>query len=183
MGETPDTTVVCYGTGNAADAAAYGCFVLRGIDIHTFQDATATPASGSSTNPDAVAIVTTTNNAWVLDLALSIVNDGSPGTVSGYTNTVSGNANDTNAATVAGATKLIATAASENPGTWSSWATGVWKTVTVAARVMQTYANSYLVQEADGISWFTLEEGGGSLILEESGARGAPFMALLGVGS
>lgn len=46
---------------------------------------------------------------------------------------------------------------------------------------------SYLVQEEDGTSKFTLEEGGGSLLTEEStpsvgGTTGSGFMALLGVG-
>lgn len=43
----------------------------------------------------------------------------------------------------------------------------------VGADRLGSVGSSYLVQEEDGVSRFTLEEGDGSILLEESGGLGA----------
>lgn len=134
MGASPDTTVVCQGGGAAADAVVYVAYVLRGVDTGTVQDAAPTPTSASSGAPDPLTITTVTDGAWVLAFAVSKVNDATPGTISGYSNHVSGNATDTNPYTAAGATKLVATAGAEDPGAWSSWASAGWRARTWAVR-------------------------------------------------
>jgi len=63
MGATPDGSVTVVGSGNAADAMAVALYCLRGVDKTTSEDATATTANGSSTNPNNAAIVTATANA------------------------------------------------------------------------------------------------------------------------
>jgi len=135
MGASPDSSVVCHGNGAASSATAYGCYVLRGVDTTTAQDATATTAGiTTSTNPDCPSITTITNNAWVLAVAGSKVLDASPGTVSGYSNQYNTAGNDTNDITVAGATFEKTTAGAEDPPAWSSWASGNWYAITIALR-------------------------------------------------
>lgn len=134
MGSSPDTTVVCQGGGNAADAVAYCSLVLRGVDTSTPEDATTTTATGSSTNPDPPSITTVKSGAWVLALSSSVVNDTTPGTITNYVNTVSSTATDTNPFTTAGATRSIAAPGAENPAAWSTWSTGVWFAASVAVR-------------------------------------------------
>jgi hypothetical protein len=54
MGATPDTTVVCDGSGNAADAAAYVAMVFRGVDPNDIFGANTTviaASTGSVTTP------------------------------------------------------------------------------------------------------------------------------------
>jgi hypothetical protein len=135
MGSTPDTTVVGQGTGNALDATAYAAFILRGANTSSLFDQTTTTAGPTtSTNPDAPAITTQTNGAWVLDLAGSQVVDTSPGSVTGYSNANTASGNDSNDISIAGATKEVATAGTENPAAWSAWSSGAWFAVTVALK-------------------------------------------------
>ena len=133
MGATPDTTAVGIGSGDAADAVSYVAICLRGVN-ETPEDATTTTATGSSTNPDGPSIVTVTRGVWVLAFAGSSVNDASIVAPSGYGNQVNTNVNDTRDSTVAGATKLVAAPATEDPATWTTWATGAWCCATVAVR-------------------------------------------------
>lgn len=135
MGASPDSSVVCHGSGTVTEAAAYGCYVLRGVDTTTFLDAAATTAGlTTSTNPDCPSITTVTNNAWVIAVAGSKVYDTTPGTVSGYSNQYNTAGNDNNDITVAGATLEKTTAGAENPAAWSSWASGNWYAITIAVR-------------------------------------------------
>ena len=140
---TPLTSFECYGTGNALDACAYVAIGLTGVDVDHIADTLATAANGSSTNPDPASIETVTDGAWVLACGGSEVNDATPGTISGYTNDVSANANDTYDATVALATKLIVSATTEDPGAWSTWGSGDWRTYTVAIRPEVTAPPTY----------------------------------------
>jgi len=139
MGVSPDATVVCRGSGNVADAAAYGCYVLRGVELAAVLD-TSVVAAGptASTNPNAATVTTTTPLAWVLALALSANSDATPGTITSFVNHVQAAGSDTNSAAVAGATLEQSTPGSRNPAAWSSWSTGMWKTATMAIRVLAT---------------------------------------------
>lgn len=143
VGATLPASFECYGTGNALDACAYVAIGLTGVDTTHIADTLATAANGSSTNPDPASIVTVTDSAWVIACGGSEVNDGTPGVISGYSNDVSDNANDTYDATVALATKLIVSATTEDPGAWSTWATGDWRTYTVAVRPEVTAPPTY----------------------------------------
>lgn len=138
MSASPDTTVLCRGNTNTNAATAYGCYVLRGVDGTTPQDATATTASSYSGAPNCAAITTVTNLAWVLALAESDVNDASIGTVSGYSNQYTTIGVDTKSITVAGTTLEKTTAGAEDPAAWSSWSSGFWYAVTVALRPAAT---------------------------------------------
>jgi len=134
MSASPDTTVLCRGNAESTAATAYGCYVLRGVDGTTPQDATATTASSNSGAPNCASITTVTDLAWVLALAGSNVNDASIGTVSGYSNQYTTVGVDTSSITVAGTTIEKTTAGAEDPAAWSSWSTGRWLAVTVALR-------------------------------------------------
>ncbi len=135
MSASPDSSVVCNGNGNVQSSTAYGCYVFRGVDLTTPQDATATTAGmTTSTNPNCPSITTATNNAWVLALAGSSVNDATPGTVSGYSNQYTTVGVDNINISIAGATFEKTTAGAENPAAWSSWSSGDWYAVTVALR-------------------------------------------------
>ncbi len=139
MGASPDSSVVCHGIGIVSGATAYGCYVLRGVDTTTFNDAAATTAGiTSSANPDCPSITTVTNGAWVIAAAGSRAYDTTPGTVSGYSNQYNTAGSDTNNITVAAATFEKTTAGAENPAAWSSWSSGNWYAITVAVRPAST---------------------------------------------
>jgi hypothetical protein len=134
MGATPDANVVSDGTGDASDGEAFACYILRGVDTGTVLDATPTVTSGSSTNPDAPAIVTQTNGAWVIPMAGSNAADASVTAPSGYSNGVSDDGDDTRNFTVGGATLEKAVAGSENPPSWTNWGNSFWRAASVAIR-------------------------------------------------
>lgn len=135
MGATPDSSVTCKGTGNTSDGTSYGCIVLRGVDPTTLLDVAVVDAGPTaSTNPDPPAITTVTNKAMVLALALSTSNDAAHTAPTGYSNNIGAGANDTNDSSVGGATKIVTTAGSENPGAFTAWTTGTWRGVTIAIR-------------------------------------------------
>ncbi len=135
MSASPDSSVLCRGNGAGNSAAAYGCYVWRGVDTTTEEDATATTSGPTtSTNPDCPSITSATNGAMILALAGSVVNDATPGTVSGYSNQYTTVGVDTISITVAGATFEKSTAGAENPAAWSSWSSGKWYAVSVALR-------------------------------------------------
>lgn len=138
MSSSPDTSVLCRGDGVASTGVAYGCYVFRGVDTTTPQDATAITASGTSTNPNGGSITTANNEAWVLVFAGGNVYDASPGTVSGYSNQYNSQASDTDPYTTAAATFEKTTAGAENPAAWSSWGSSTWYAVTVALRPAAT---------------------------------------------
>src|SRR6185436_20120948 len=149
MGTTPDTTVVCQGAGNAADGVAYVSFVFRGVDNGTPEDATTTVTTNNATGfvPDSPSITTVTDGAVVLSLALTGINDATPGTVSGYSTPVSGNNNDTNPVTTAGCFITKATAGAENPAAYSTWTSSLGFAATVALRPLQSDAGDVVIPE------------------------------------
>lgn len=137
MGPTPDTEVICHGTGNTADAAAYGAFCLRGVILTGTPTDQTTTTNGptTSTNPDPPSITTQTHGAWVLAMASNAVNDASITAPSGYSNGISNTNNETGEDhSTAGATLLKETAGAENPPTFTTWANGAWYAVSVAIK-------------------------------------------------
>lgn len=130
MGSTPDTTFVGEGSGNASDATAYGVIVLRGVDTTTPIDAADQPVNSL----DPAQITTVTNNAWVVICSGSAVNDTSVGTITNYSNVISAAGNDSVDMTIAGCTRQINTATTENPGTWSTFTATNPRSVTLAIR-------------------------------------------------
>ncbi len=131
QGTTPDTNVVGLGTGNNADAAAYVAFVLRGV---SWNQAIDTPGSMNTSNTPP-AITTLTDGAMVV-IGTGLVGsaDITPGTVSGYSSTTTGNAADTNNMAAAAAVKIVASHGVETPGAWSGWTGTGFASGTVAFR-------------------------------------------------
>lgn len=125
------------GSGNTSDAASAVAIILRGAD----QGVPITQlgiATGSSTNPNAPSVIPYDDNCAVLAFATSLVNDATPGTVSGYLPTSGhfSNQSDTNSNTTAGQYKLLSGGrfVSEDPAAYSSWSTAAWVAVTVVVR-------------------------------------------------
>jgi hypothetical protein len=133
MGPTPDTNVVCKGSGNADDAIVYACYVLRNVD-NSVLDTAVTVATGSSTNPNSPSITTLTNKAMVMSLAISKVSDNAVTPPTGYANQVFTRDTQVNPATLSGATIIKTLYGVEDPPAWSNWASGDWRAVTVAIR-------------------------------------------------
>jgi len=134
MGSTPDLSVVCSGGGSNADGVAYGCWVLSGVNETTVEDVTATTAGPTtSTNPDGPSITPTTDGTWVISTSGGDVRDLTPGTISGYSNQLDRDGNDTNDITVGGGTFPWVSGA-EDPPAWSTWASSTWYSITAAIR-------------------------------------------------
>ena len=131
MGGTPDTTFVAYGTGNVTDAAAYGIYCLRGTNVTNVVGSAANFTRASSTNPDSPATTSTVSNAWMLSLAMSVVNDAATTLPTNYTITVAANVNDTNPATLGGGVREIAVPGAEDPGAFGGWGSGAWLALSV----------------------------------------------------
>lgn len=129
------SVVRCPGNGQAADGHAVNMQAFRGVDImNPFDDVTPTTASGTSTNPDAPSITPRTDGSIVIITAASNNNDSSTGVPTNYSNLRDDSGNDTNSLTVAQASRVLATAAPEDPGAWTSWVTGDWITATFCLR-------------------------------------------------
>jgi hypothetical protein len=85
QGASPDATVTGLGSGHVEDVAAYVTYVLRGVDAATPLDSVAVGAAG--VNPPPVDVVTP-GTYVIVGSGLSQDPDTTPGTVSGYANTV-----------------------------------------------------------------------------------------------
>lgn len=159
MGASPDSTVVCQGSGNAADACAYACIVLRGVDKVTPINNVAPSGSAGSTNPDPASLTPSFKDDLILAAALSIVNDTTPGTQTNYTQQATAAATDTNAATVALSSRQLAAISAEDPPAWSTWSTGAWTALTISVRTAVTYLPSmqpdmsWLLRKADMVGY------------------------------
>jgi len=139
MPVTPDSTVVCVGTGGSGDSTAAVEHVWRGADQTTPEDATTTTATGVDvTNPDSPAIVTATANAIVLTIGAGTINDASVTMPTGYSNQVDANGNDNSDVTVGMASKSVSSPGTENPAAWTGFtdpgALCCWAAGTVAIR-------------------------------------------------
>lgn len=131
MGATPDTSIDCLGTGNAADACAYGVFVLRGIDINTFTYQTSGPTT--SANPDGPSISgVNTANDLVITSVVAAVYDASIGAPTGYTLGPHAAGNDSGEDMTAAAGYKLASGLSEpeNPGAFVAFASSAHYLVT-----------------------------------------------------
>ncbi len=139
MGATPDTTVSCPGSGNAADGTAYGCYCLRNVDTTVIQDATRTVAGPTtSNNPDCPSITTVTDRALILALALDHLAGTGDTAITNPTNYIeqrTARGADNNDATVCGAAIIEPVAGTEDPPSFTAWTAGTWRTATVAIRV------------------------------------------------
>ena len=133
MGATPDAEVVCYGSGNSQDAAAYVAIGLSGV-AEVVLDTLATAAGEYSGEPDCPAIVTVTDSAWVIAAAGLQSADAAPGEIAGYTNHVCAALTETYRTAAALATKMVASPGSEDPGLWSAWGSQNTECFTVAIR-------------------------------------------------
>ena len=134
MGATPDLSVVCSGGGDGQDGVTYGCYVLSGVDASVLDQTTTTAGPTTSTNPNAPSITTQTDGAWVIPMAGGDVRDTSPGTVSGYSNQLNDDGNDTNDLTIAAATLENTTFGAEDPAAWDSFSSSTWYAITAAFR-------------------------------------------------
>lgn len=135
MGSTPDSSVVCQGSGVATEAAGYVAMVLRGANIVAPMDAViVTTGPGTSDNPNFSAITTSSDGALVI-LAGGIDNPIGGGVTSptGYSTVALATGSDSLSFTAFVAYKTVATAGSEDPGAWTLSAGGrTWLGYTVA---------------------------------------------------
>lgn len=133
MTATPDTSVTCHGSSSSADAAGYGCYVLRGVHADVV-DQTTTTAIATGANPDPASITTVTANAWVLTLVLDHLSANVPsGAPSGYSNLIGAAAVDTNSWAVGASTFEKTTAGVENAGAFT-WSSNQWYCFSVAIK-------------------------------------------------
>jgi hypothetical protein len=122
--------------------------VFRGIDETTPFDVTYTTASSGGVNgdPDAPSITTVTDNSMVV--AIGFLDDDSGVTVtvpSGYSNLNYGESSASSGgdSVTMMASKLLATAGSENPPGFSTTGSDAWQAVTVALRRGTTTTQEY----------------------------------------
>lgn len=139
MGETPDSTVVCVGSGNSFEATTAVEHVWDGVDTTTPEDATTTTATaiGDPTAPNGPAITTVTANAVVLTFAAHTDRDDTVTAPSGYGNQVDIGETETRNCMVAMASIAVASPSEEDPQPWTDWTTNAanaWCTATVAIR-------------------------------------------------
>jgi len=128
MSGSPDTSVVCLGSANATDAAAYVALAFRGVNTTTPFDATSVTgegAAGAIPNPPSI----TTATAGAMIIAMGAVRFSPPDTTvtepSGYAAMTSGvhyaGADDGRAQVCAMTYLLAGAAGAYNPGAFSNW--------------------------------------------------------------
>jgi hypothetical protein len=133
MGEVPDVSVLLNGTANAADAATYGAYVLRGVT--TDENPFNVPARSSVANgvPQSPSIITVSASVMVLATASAANTDTSKGTVTNFSANISANGNDTGTDHgTGGAASVRGAAGSLSPTAWSTWSAAAYVGVTVA---------------------------------------------------
>jgi len=138
MGWTPDTNVVCLGSGSAGDGVAYGCLVLRqALNYPTVLDISApAPATGTGTAPNPPASgATFAANTWLLAFGAAAIHDTSKGVQAGYTALVNMSVNATRPYSTT-ASRLTVAAASTNtdPPVWPNWGAASWVAATINIR-------------------------------------------------
>lgn len=132
LDSNPDASVLCAGSGNAADSTGYVGYVLRGVSTDASPFDATTVTSIASGTPQSPSIITVTDGAIVLALAANDVFDSTPGVVNNFDANMSGSSNDNDDITVAGAASILSTAGTIAPDAWSTWAGGTYNTATVA---------------------------------------------------
>ena len=99
----------------------------------------ATPVAGTSTQPDPPAVTTTSTDALVVTVAFLDDDDTTVSSApTSYTNLISGNtgqASTTVGATVALASRVIASASTENPAVWTFGSSDAWTVSTIAFKI------------------------------------------------
>ena len=135
MGATVDPSVLLAGSGDAADAGAYGSYALRGVVTSGDpQDIGVQAITASADVPKSPSITTVTNGTIVLALAGNDQFDTSPGVVPNFNANMGASSNDTDDFSTAGAVSILATAGLINPSVWSTWASGNNTSATIAIK-------------------------------------------------
>lgn len=142
LGSTPDPSVLLAGSGDAADAGAYGLYVLRGVDTSANPFDATIKTSVAAGVPQSPSIITATNNAMVLALAGNDVNDASLGTVTNFDANIGAGVNDTDDFSAGGAASIIGTAGTISPTAWSTWTSGNYVSATLALKETTSIPNS-----------------------------------------
>lgn len=141
MGTTPDTNVVCFGSGTNGDGASYTARVFRQADGNTPLDVSAVFAGPTtSTNPNPPAIVPSSANCAIVIAAASLVSDTNIGSSANYGSQATGNSAATRPYSSSSLHRILSggAGASEDPAaigsTGNAWASGVWFSVSIAIR-------------------------------------------------
>jgi len=134
FGATPDPSVLLMGPGDASDATGYAGYLLRGVTNAVDPLDVPITTSIATGVPNAPSIITVTDGAMVMAFGVNDINDTSPGTLTKFSANMGGSSNDTDDQTVAAAASIIQTAGSIYPSVWTTWASGVYNTATVALR-------------------------------------------------
>ena len=129
-----ENSITVEGSANSADAMAASAIWFSGVDTVNPFSTTNTTATGTSTNPNAAAIVPADNNCAIVVLAGSSNTDAAPGTLTSYTVLASIASNDTNQNTVNIAYRILSggSGVSQDPAAYNAWITGDWGVVTAA---------------------------------------------------
>jgi hypothetical protein len=150
---TVDTSISFWDTGGSGDCGTAIAMAFRGVDTTTPLDVAV--VENFQEPPDPPSITPDSNNCAIVIFGASDTQDASVGTVTNYTHptnhTIAASDSDGDN-TVASAYRILSGGASsaENPGAWSSWASGSAgrgftialrpATVTISATATQTIA-------------------------------------------
>lgn len=137
MGATPDTTIPIEESTHST--GGLGCFVAqlyRGVDETTVLDQTTVLTTGAGSAPNSLSITTQTDGALVITV-FGLDDDAATAVTAptGYTTSASWNTAGSgtgNACTAGMGHKVIATAAAEDPGAWSTNGNDDWVAWTLA---------------------------------------------------
>lgn len=132
MGATPDSSIACLGTGNAADACAYGCYVIRGAST-AYTYAENGPTTGANAVPPQISGAVTGQDL-IIAVAFGTVFDTTIGAgLGGYTIGIHACGNDTGEdVTVVSKHLLAGTFANpEVPGAFTTMASSTYRGFTL----------------------------------------------------
>jgi hypothetical protein len=125
IGSEPATYTVDYNNAASLSVRAI-CFTLRGVDSTNNLD-TATQTNTGTTNSDTqdpAAITTLSNDCWAIVGCAAVQSDGDGVVPSGYTEIAQSGTAAGTAGLVMAAYKLVSSAGSEDPGTFSGMGAG-----------------------------------------------------------
>lgn len=149
LGNPADSTVTCKGSGNAADAAAYVCAVIRGASEANISIQSAGPTTGTNPDPPSISGVDTANDI-VIAAAVSAVFDAAVTAPTGYGNLANAAGNDTGedcaAALAINTTTLSST---EDPAAFTNWSSGANYRFTI--RVGATVFSAVWAKNSNGL--------------------------------
>lgn len=135
MGATPDSNVVCQGTGQVDEATAYICYVLRGVDTSVPIDVASVYDTVASTQyPDPPAATPISNNglaiAWMVWDGAQDLSEFSEG----YSHLREAQGVDSSRFAVASAIRVLGTATEEDPGAFALASAGSSNGITTIIR-------------------------------------------------